>query len=63
MAFPTAVNDQITDTVTQANVTILGDSPAQAPSALVQGPAMQGPATSVEAVDRPKSQPHIWLCE
>jgi len=63
MTFPTAVNDQITDAVTQANVKVLGDAPAQALSALVQGPAMQGPATSAEAVDRPKSQPHIWLCE
>ncbi|ADZ91956.1 RebB family R body protein [Marinomonas mediterranea] len=28
MAFPTAVNDQITDSVTQANVKVLGDAPA-----------------------------------
>jgi hypothetical protein len=28
MAFPTAVNSQITDSVTQANVKILGDAPA-----------------------------------
>ena len=27
-AFPTAVNDQITDAVTQANVDVVGDSPA-----------------------------------
>ena len=27
MAFPTAVNDQITDSVTQANVKVLGDAP------------------------------------
>lgn len=30
MAFPTAVNDQITDSVTQSNVTVLGDAPAMA---------------------------------
>jgi hypothetical protein len=30
MAFPTAVNDQITDSVTQANTKILGDAPAVA---------------------------------
>ncbi len=30
MAFPTAVNDQITDSVTQANTKVLGDSPAMA---------------------------------
>lgn len=28
MAFPTALNSQITDSVTQANVKVLGDSPA-----------------------------------
>ncbi|CAN2049094.1 Killing trait domain-containing protein [Candidatus Magnetomoraceae bacterium gMMP-1] len=28
MAFPTAVNDQITDSVTQANVKVLADAPA-----------------------------------
>lgn len=28
MAFPTAVNSQITDAVTQANVKVLGDAPA-----------------------------------
>lgn len=30
MAFPTAVNSQITDSVTQANVKVLGDAPAMA---------------------------------
>jgi hypothetical protein len=30
MAFPTAVNSQITDAVTQANVKALGDAPAMA---------------------------------
>lgn len=28
MAFPTAVNSQITDSVTQANTKVVGDSPA-----------------------------------
>ncbi|MET0392578.1 MAG: RebB family R body protein [Chitinophagaceae bacterium] len=28
MAFPTAVNSQITDSITQANTKVLGDSPA-----------------------------------
>ncbi|KWV57562.1 glycerol-3-phosphate dehydrogenase [Bradyrhizobium macuxiense] len=28
MAFPTAVNSQITDSVTQADVQVLGDAPA-----------------------------------
>ncbi len=30
MAFPTSVNSQITDSVTQANTKVLGDSPAMA---------------------------------
>jgi|SRR5947209_8462482 len=30
MAFPTAINDQITDSVTQANVEVVADSPAVA---------------------------------
>ncbi|SMF10023.1 Killing trait domain-containing protein [Tistlia consotensis] len=36
MALPTAVNDQITDSVTQANVKVLGDSPAMAMGAIYQ---------------------------
>ena len=39
MAFPTAVNDQITDSVTQANVKVLGDAPAMALSNLYQASA------------------------
>lgn len=39
MAFPTAVNDQITDSVTQANVKVLGDAPAQAMGSLYQAMA------------------------
>jgi hypothetical protein len=39
MAFPTAVNDQITDAVTQTNVKVLGDAPAQAMSSLYQATA------------------------
>ena len=36
MAFPTAVNDQITDAVTQSNVKVLGDAPAMAMGAIYQ---------------------------
>ncbi len=36
MAFPTAVNNQITDSVTQANVKVLGDAPAMAMGNLFQ---------------------------
>jgi hypothetical protein len=36
MAYPTAVNDQITDSVTQSNVKVLGDAPAMAMGAMYQ---------------------------
>ncbi|ATD06197.1 glycerol-3-phosphate dehydrogenase [Pseudoalteromonas sp. GCY] len=36
MAFPTAVNSQITDSVTQANVQVLGDAPSIAMGNLFQ---------------------------
>jgi hypothetical protein len=39
MAFPTSVNDQITDAVTQANVKTLGDAPAVAMANLYQATA------------------------
>lgn len=39
MAFPTAVNDQITDSVTQANLKVLGDAPAVALANLYQATA------------------------
>ncbi|MGO8865242.1 MAG: RebB family R body protein [Alphaproteobacteria bacterium] len=39
MAIPTPVNGQITDSVTQANVKVLGDAPAVAMSALYQSVA------------------------
>jgi len=36
MAYPTAVNDQITDSVTQTNVEVLANSPAAAIGSLFQ---------------------------
>ena len=39
MAFPTAVNDQITDSVTQGNVKVLADAPAIAMGNLYQAVA------------------------
>jgi len=36
MAFPTTVNDQITDSVTQVNTKVLGDAPAMAMGNLFQ---------------------------
>ncbi len=39
MAFPTAVNDQITDAVTQSNVKVTGEAPAIALGSLYQSMA------------------------
>lgn len=39
MAEPTSVNPQITDAVTQTNVKVLGDAPAQAMASLYQSVA------------------------
>ncbi len=39
MAFPTAVNDQITDSITQANTEVLGVAPAVAMGNLYQATA------------------------
>lgn len=39
MAFPTSVNNQITDAVTQSNVMVLGAAPATAVSTLYQAVA------------------------
>jgi len=39
MAFPTAVNSQITDSVTQANLQVLGIAPAVAMGSLFQATA------------------------
>ena len=36
MTFPTAVNNQITDAVTQSNVKVLGEAPAMAMGSLYQ---------------------------
>ncbi|MCF7222277.1 RebB family R body protein [Marilutibacter chinensis] len=36
MAFPTSVNDQITDAVTQSNVKVVGEAPAIAMSSIYQ---------------------------
>ena len=39
MAYPTPVNDQITDAVTQSNVKVLGDAPAMAMGSIYQSMA------------------------
>ncbi len=52
MAFPTALNDQITDAVTQSSVNVLGDAPAMAMGSLYQtaaaaaGQAIQNAVTN-----------------
>lgn len=50
MAFPTAVNSQITDSITQANTKVLGDSPAQALSTLYQNVAQSMALAAQNAV-------------
>jgi hypothetical protein len=47
MAFPTAVNSEITDSVTQANVQVLGDAPAIAMGNVYQAVA-QALATAAQ---------------
>jgi len=65
MALPTEVNGQITDAVTQANVSVLGQAPAMAMGTIYQAQAnamavlfanMTG--GRVEAVDAPVSAAH-----
>lgn len=53
MVKPTAVNSQITDSVTQANTTVPGDAPAEAMSNLYQASAQ---ALSNAAHDATTSQ-------
>jgi Killing trait len=36
MAFPTAVNDQITDSLTQSSLTVVAEAPSQALASLYQ---------------------------
>ena len=50
MSFPTAVNSQITDAVTQSNLEVLGVSPAQAMSALYQSMAHSSGLAAENAV-------------
>ena len=50
MAFPTAVNSQITDSVTQTTVKVEGEMPAQAEGALVQAEAESTGTPAAETV-------------
>ena len=51
MAFPTAVNSQITDAVTQANVNTLADAPAMALGSLYQAHAQAAGIAAHNAVN------------
>ncbi|TWB37662.1 RebB family R body protein [Nitrospirillum pindoramense] len=57
MAFPTVVNSQITDSVTQSNVKVVGETPAQAEGELFQtmaestGTSMEGGAPPASATE------------
>jgi len=58
MAFPTAVNSQITDAVTQANVKVLADAPAMAMGSIYQtlahslGIAMENAAANQQSTNQ-----------
>ncbi|KAG1389196.1 hypothetical protein G6F58_013339 [Rhizopus delemar] len=58
MAFPTAVNDQITDSVTQANTKVLGDAPAVAVGNLYQATA-QALATAAHNATNAQQQSYV----
>ncbi|MEE3622763.1 RebB family R body protein [Nitrospirillum sp. BR 11752] len=57
MAFSTVVNSQITDSVTQSNVKVVGEAPAQAEGELFQtmaestGTSMEGGAPPAPATE------------
>lgn len=67
MAFPTSVNSQITDAVTQANVKVLADAPAMAMGSLYQtvaqatGIAAQNAAT-IQQANNQLSQAIVTRC-
>ena len=58
MAFPTSVNDQITDSVTQANVGVVGVSPAMAMGNLYQAVAQ---ALANAAHNATMAQQQAWI--
>ncbi|HVJ02152.1 MAG TPA: RebB family R body protein [Sphingomonas sp.] len=58
MAFPTAVNSQITDAVTQANVQVVGTAPAMALANLYQATAQ---ALANAAHNATAQQQQLWI--
>jgi len=78
MAFPTAVNNQITDAVTQTKATVLGDVPSTVlniPDQVISSGAsaevashgvvdtQAQPFMAAQAVPAPSVQPRIYVCE
>jgi hypothetical protein len=59
MAIPTAVNGQITDAVTQANVKVVGDAPAMAMAAIYQSLAH---STGILYENAVSAQQQIGVC-
>jgi hypothetical protein len=58
MAFPTAVNDQVTDSITQSNTKVLGDAPAIALGNLYQATA-QALANSAHNATNSQQQSYV----
>lgn len=58
MAFPTSVNSQITDAVTQANVQVVGTAPAVALGNLYQATAQ---ALANAALNATNAQQQLWI--
>ena len=61
MAFPTAVNDQITDAVTQSGVKVLAEAPAMAMGSLYQNVAQAAGIAAQNAVAHQQSSNQIAL--
>jgi hypothetical protein len=61
MAFPTSVNDQITDAVTQANVKVLADAPAMAMGSLYQTIAQAAGIAAQNAVANQQNSNNMAL--
>lgn len=78
MAFPTAVNNQITDAVTQTNAKVLGDVPStdlNIPDQVISSGSSNAvashgcvdtqaqPLNAAQTVPSPSVQPRIYVCE
>jgi hypothetical protein len=59
MAFPTAVNSQITDAITQANVKVLADAPAMAMGSLYQTMAQAAGIAAQNAVSQQQASQQV----